>query len=76
VTDLPIREAQILERLEQGGDVAIGELLSTIGVEPCEPRRDQAYVGVYISKLNRRLTDRRIIPGETKRTYRLTIVSA
>ena len=70
--DLPIREAQILERLEQGGDVAIGDLLSTIGVEPRDPKRDQSYIGVYITFLNRRLGGRRIVPGEIKRTYRLT----
>jgi hypothetical protein len=71
-TELPLREAQILERLEQGGDVAIRELLTVIGVESRDPRKDQAYVGAYISFLNRRLTGKRIVPGWTKRTYRLT----
>jgi hypothetical protein len=58
---------------QPGVDVPISELLSIMGFASRDPRTDQQYVGAYLTKLNRRIRDRkqRIVPGDLKRTYRL-----
>ena len=73
--DLPKQDAALYEALKGGKDVSIETLLVALGLETrADPRTDQQVVGVYVTRLNRRLRGhkQRVQPGQIKRTYRLT----
>jgi hypothetical protein len=66
-------------RLEGRGDVPIGELCMILGLDPgATSRTTQQVVGPYVVRLNRKLRehDLIVVPGQLKRTYALTRISA
>lgn len=57
---------------ERSGDIPIAEIFMCLkGHRLTSNRRMQQYVGSHISKLNNLMENYRVVPGDTKRTYKL-----
>jgi hypothetical protein len=71
-------QQKLLRHLKPGVDVPISTLYGALtGREPhANPRNMQHYVGAYVKRLNAKFEREgvtgRIVPGDVKRTYRLT----
>lgn len=69
--DLPPKLLLLYRALDGKGDVSFETLWRAVsGAEPDE--HVQQRLGSYVTRLNRRLTGRKVTPGKAKRTYRLT----
>jgi hypothetical protein len=73
--DLPPRLLQIYRELDGKGDVPWATIYGRVFGAPA-PEQIQNYLGPYITRLNRRLAayKKRVVPGDRKRTYRLTTI--
>ena len=73
---LPRREQDLYDLLAGKGDVPIAAIYQAMGgPEDRDPRYHQQYLGIHVTRLNRRLKNMRmkVKPGEARGTYTLVI---
>ena len=78
---LSVSEDAIYRLLRRSGDVPISRLYRAVrlgGGASTIVREQQAYLGPFITRLNKKLATqrRRVVPGVARRTYRLTQIDA
>jgi len=76
-TDAETRLMQFMQDQGFDNDIAIKliyDMLYPHG-DATESRMMQQYIGSLISRLNKKLTVYKIVPGKLKRTYRITAVT-
>ena len=80
MTQLPRRQKQLYDILVGRGEVAVLDIYRAMNPSDADHRDDprwaHQWLGIYVSRANRKLAERglRIQPGERKLTYTLAVV--